>query len=349
MDTPAPLDSEQVVSRHEQIGQGSHHEQPVAVLGQTSIGHLGKAEHALDDKEGMLDLGPHLRLAAVLLTLPLGQRLVPAGLPVGEVLRARRSLADQRLLAGVGRVAIDPALAAMQQLRDRVLVMHVGRGGNDGVNQLGLAIDADVGLHAKVPLVALLGLAHLGIALAFPVLGRRRGVDDRRIDDGARADFHPVRLQMPADLLEQLLAQVMGFQQVTELADGGLVRGAFPTQVDADEVAHRQRVVEGFLDRRVGEVEPVLEKVDAQHALQANRRPAVAGLGIDRLDQRAQRRPRHHPIHLRQKRRAPCRLAMPVKTAGRKRHLFHRINPRVQSRRSDMTPRKSFTTYSDLP
>ncbi|KXK54720.1 MAG: hypothetical protein UZ07_CHB004002496, partial [Chlorobi bacterium OLB7] len=154
LDTPIPLDSEQVMPGHEEIGQGGHHEQAVAVLRQTSISHLGKAEHALDDEEGMLDLGPHLRLATVLLALPLGQRPVPAGLPVGEVLRARRDLADQCLLAGVGRVAIDPVLVAMQQLRNRVLVMHVGRGGDDRMNQLGLAIDADVGLHAEVPLVA---------------------------------------------------------------------------------------------------------------------------------------------------------------------------------------------------
>lgn len=61
LDTPIPLDSEQVMPGHEEIGQGGHHEQAVAVPHQASIGHLGKAEHALDDKEGMLDPGPHLR------------------------------------------------------------------------------------------------------------------------------------------------------------------------------------------------------------------------------------------------------------------------------------------------
>lgn len=41
-DTPIPLASEQVMSGHEEIGQGGHHEQAVAVLRQASIGHLAK-------------------------------------------------------------------------------------------------------------------------------------------------------------------------------------------------------------------------------------------------------------------------------------------------------------------
>lgn len=114
--------------RHEEIGERGDHKQPVVVLLQPPVAHLGKAEDALDDQKGMLDLGPHLRLDPVLLALPLGQRLVTGALLIGEVLRLRRGLADQCFLAGIGRVAIDPVLVAMQQLRDRMLVMHVGRG-----------------------------------------------------------------------------------------------------------------------------------------------------------------------------------------------------------------------------
>ena len=44
----------------------------------------------------------------------------------------------------------------------------------------------DVRLHAEVPLIALLGLVHLGIARPAGILGRRRRVVDRGIDDGAR-------------------------------------------------------------------------------------------------------------------------------------------------------------------
>jgi len=40
-------------------------------------------------------------------------------------------------------------------------------------------------LHTEVPLVALLGLMHLGIALPILVLGRTGGGDQRGIDGGA--------------------------------------------------------------------------------------------------------------------------------------------------------------------
>lgn len=251
MDAPCLLKPEQVPARHEEVCQRGDDEQPIAVLLQSAVTHLGEAEDALDDQEGMLDLGAHPRPGPILLTLPLGQRLVTAALLIREVAGFRRCLADELLLTGVGRVAIDPALVAVQQLRDQMLVMHVGRRGHRRVDQLCLAIHADVGLHAKMPLIALLGLAHLGIALPILVLGRGRRVDDRRIDDGAGAHLQAIRLKMPADFLEQTLAQIMSFEQVAELADGGLVRGAFPSQDNANEVAHRQRVVERFLDRRV--------------------------------------------------------------------------------------------------
>lgn len=54
-----------------------------------------------------------------------------------------------------------------------------------GVNETASRIDADVGLQPEIPLVTLLRLAHLGIALANSVLGRRRGDDERRVHDGS--------------------------------------------------------------------------------------------------------------------------------------------------------------------
>ena len=48
---PCLLKSEQVVPGHEEIGQGSHDEQTIAVLLQAPIACLGKAEHPLDDQE----------------------------------------------------------------------------------------------------------------------------------------------------------------------------------------------------------------------------------------------------------------------------------------------------------
>ena len=72
------------------------------------------------------------------------------------------------------------------------------------------------------------------------------------------------------DLFEQAAAQLVLFQQVAEAAHRRLVGDRLAPQVDVDEATHRQRVVEGLLERQVRQVEPVLEKVDAQHPLQAD-------------------------------------------------------------------------------
>jgi hypothetical protein len=47
------------------------------------------------------------------------------------------------------------------------------------VDQLGAAVDAEMRLHATIPLVALSCLMHLGIARLVGILGRGRRIDDR--------------------------------------------------------------------------------------------------------------------------------------------------------------------------
>ena len=77
----------------------------------------------------------------------------------------------------------------------------------------------------------------------------------------------------------------------------------FAAQVDADKLAHRIGIVEGFLDARIGQAELVLQQVDAQHPLQDYRGLAIPGFRIDRLDQRAKLRPWRHALHVGQKSR----------------------------------------------
>src|SRR5262249_21950981 len=94
-------------------------------------------------------------------------------------------------------------------------------------------------------------------------------------------------------------------------------------EIDPDEIAHCPRIVERFLDRRVRQVEPLLQKVYSQHPLDPDWRTAVARLRIKRLDQPTQRRPRHYPLHLGQKRCPPRRLGIALKSRGRQRQLLH--------------------------
>ena len=61
---------------------------------------------------------------------------------------------NQLLLAGVGRVTVHTLLIAMEQIGQRVLFMHIGRCDHCAVRQPALAVQADVQLHAKVPLLA---------------------------------------------------------------------------------------------------------------------------------------------------------------------------------------------------
>ena len=58
------------------------------------------------------------------------------------------------------------------------------------------AIDPKMRFHPEIPLVALLGLMHLGIARLVGVLGRGRRADDRRVDD--RAGGHPSAPLLPS-------------------------------------------------------------------------------------------------------------------------------------------------------
>src|SRR5271163_3662339 len=137
---------------------------------------------------------------------------------------------------------------------------------------------------------------------------------------------------MPLHLVEQLPAQIVGLQQMAEAAHRRLVRHWLAAEINADEIAHRQRIVEDLFHRRVRQVEPLLQEIDPQHPLHPDRRAAIAGFGIERLDQPAQPRPRHHPFHLGQKYRPPRRLGVAFKPRRRQRHLPHR--PQTYARQS---------------
>jgi hypothetical protein len=104
-------------------------------------------------------------------------------------------------------------------------------------------------------------------------------------------------LQDPAHFGKQPLAQAMALQPVAKVEHGGFVGYPLAAQIDAHEVAQAGAVVQRFLHGVVGQVEPVLQQVDAQHALQPDRTAAVAGLGVVRLDDRAQGSPGHDGVH----------------------------------------------------
>lgn len=84
-------------------------------------------------------------------------------------------------------VRIDRVFLPVEQFSDLGDIGHIGSGAMDVMNQSRLNISADVGLHTEEILVTLLGLMHLGIALAVFVLGRAWGMNNGCVDDRALA------------------------------------------------------------------------------------------------------------------------------------------------------------------
>ncbi len=106
--------TQQRSSHHEQIGQRTGDEQPVGVLGDAAVAHLGEAEEPLDHQKRMLALGAHLRFVSILRPLHSAQRLVAARLGLREVARVGRNTSDYLGLPDVGTIAPYPRLSAVQ-------------------------------------------------------------------------------------------------------------------------------------------------------------------------------------------------------------------------------------------
>ncbi len=194
------------------------------------------------------------------------------------------------------------------------------------MNELGATVHTDVGLHPEVPLIALAGLVHVRVALLLFVLGRTRRIDDTGVNDGAPGYLQPVFLKVLIDQVEQVVAQVMFLHQMAEFTDRCLVRHRLPAKVNPDEPAQGAGVVKGFLDSRIGQIEPVLDEVDSQHTFDSDR-PATSALGlrVERLDGFRQFFPRNDHFHFFQKLFLASLLAKLLKTGIRKGVLAHEL------------------------
>src|ERR1035441_9181003 len=105
---------------------------------------------------------------------------------MGEILGTRRRFEDHLTLALIGAIAPHAGLIAVQNVWDGSTIMHIGWRRRYRVDGLDFAINTDVGLHAKIPLIAFFGLMHLRVARAVCVLGGGRRGDDSRVHDGDR-------------------------------------------------------------------------------------------------------------------------------------------------------------------
>jgi hypothetical protein len=203
--------------------------------------------------------------------------------------------------AGVARITVYPLVVISDQVARHGDIGDIGRGGGNTVGQSCDRIDTDMGLHAEKPLVALLGLLHFRVTLLGLVLGGGCGGHNGGVDDSALTHEQALLGQVGVDFLEDTLGQGMLLQQMTEAQQRGRIRHALDGQIDTDEVAHGLAVVDGILQRLIGERIPLLQEVDPQHALQANRRPASLACRVRKVGRRQcldQPLPWHQGIHL---------------------------------------------------
>jgi len=288
----------QMPSDHEQIRQTASHEQAFDIFIQPPVPNLSKPKDALDNEKGMLNLGANLVFHPVLLLFCIAQWPVARAFSIGEITDPGRASEKGFYLSTGRRIAPNTGFFAMQQIRQHLAVMNIGRRGGHRVNQCRLAVHTNVRLHAEVPLVALFRRVHLRVLFLVPVLGRTRCTDVSGIHNGALAHFQAVCFKVFANQLKQLFTQVMGFQKVPEFENRRLVRRRLFARIGAGKKAHCTGVVQGFFHGRIGEIEPVLKKMDPQHALQTDA-PASSplGLGLERLDDGAKFVLGNNPIH----------------------------------------------------
>ena len=117
-------------------------------------------------------------------------------------------------------------------------------------------------------------------------------------------------LQHRRDFGEQRLAQLVLLQPMAEVQNCRLLRNPRHRQIDTGKAAQGLAVIERILHRPVGQPIPLLQKVDPQHPLQPDRRPAAFAFRVERSQTFYQPRPRHDLLHLGQKPVAPRLLLL---------------------------------------
>lgn len=175
-------------------------------------------------------------------------------------------------------------------------VVLVGWRGLQAVSQSTLGIDADMSLHAEIPLIPFLGLMHLAVTLSTLIFGGVGGFDDGGIDQRALLHHNASVTKPLVDGFKELAGQLMLLKQITEVHDGsavrnGLVKGVFGKQT------HRGNLVESIFHGAVAEVVPLLHAVNADHGVEWVLTTPVNGLGINRFDDPQHHRPWEQRIH----------------------------------------------------
>jgi hypothetical protein len=203
-------------------------------------------------------------------------------------------------------------------------VVDIGSSADDGMYQARVSIHADMRLHSKVPLVALLDLMHLRVTLAVFVLGGARRCNQGGINDCAAPKQQAMCGQFGVDDLKDLRAQLVFFEKMPEPQDADPVSNALGA-ADAHEVAIKAGLEQGFFSAQIGQTKPLLQTVDTQHHCNVKRWASRLGHRCARRYQRQQLSPRHDLLHLIEQDFFACAPRTEIKA---KVCLFHANNDR---------------------
>ncbi len=131
--------------------------------------------------------------------------------------------------------------------------MHVRGDNHDRVDQAGDLVHVRMDLYPEIPLVAFLGLVHLGIALPISVFGEARCSDQGGVHDHALVHRHAFLTEVGFKGFKNLLTELVLSQQVAEGEDRGLIRDPIADQLDAGKPAHRGHLDQGLSHGRIAE------------------------------------------------------------------------------------------------
>lgn len=213
-----------LAARQPQVAQREQGLDLRRVFRKTPVAHFHETELALDHPERMLDIDVNADLEFLDV---LAHRV--GGIALGQcsaLARAHGHLPPHtcRLLtlhrALIARIGEDDFLLPVQQRMPLGDVVDVRSSPHDGVYRPRAGVQADMGLHAEVRLVGLLGLMHLGISLVFLDLGRTRRGDQAGVLCGARAQHQALGLQELIDRAEHPGCQVVGLPSTSSRRAG---------------------------------------------------------------------------------------------------------------------------------
>ena len=92
--------------------------------------------------------------------------------------------------------------------------------------------------------------------------------------------LNPCTLRCSFTETKYLFTYSVFFDEMMEFADRRFVSGCFCPEVDPDKFSHRLALVETIYRLRIRYIEPLLQEIDPQHSLNANRRTASLAQGL---------------------------------------------------------------------